>query len=143
MPAQNVVAEKLKAAHEAVAADLQKLETAFGSAEVPFAQTVHARLADARGHLAKQFRFEEKDGYMRAVRERNPNREHTIEELRLEHRRLEQMLENMVAEAARVKTAEEALRAQVRTWVAELRHHEAAENTLVQEVFNLEIGAED
>ena len=143
MARQGLMAEHLKAAHEAVVADLHTLEDCSGAGSLRLAQMVHARLTDARAHLTKQFRFEEHNGYMQAARERTPNREHSIEELRLKHRQLEQLLDGMIEQAARVMAAEDALRGQVRTWIGQVRKHEAAENTLIQEVFNLDVGPED
>jgi len=35
------------------------------------------------------------------------------------------------------------LREKVRAWVEKVRKHEASENDLVQDVFNLDVGAED
>ena len=49
----------------------------------------------------------------------------------------------MIEQAARLMAAEESLRAQVRDWIGHVRQHEAAENALIQEVFNLDVGSED
>jgi hypothetical protein len=137
------IADKLKAAHEAVLADLRELDTSSGARALPYAHRLHAHLVDARKHLRKQFAFEEKDGYMQVARERNPNREHTIEALRLEHRIFEKELDGMIDEAARMMAAEQVLRMRVRDWIGQVRRHEAAENDLIQDVFSLDVAAED
>ena len=81
MAQSTVFADKLKAAHEAVLGDLRELDSSSGAGAVPYAHRLHARLVDARAHLARQFAFEEQNGYMQAARDRNPNCEHAVETL--------------------------------------------------------------
>lgn len=137
-----LMTDNLKAAHDAVLADLRELDRLAGTGPCP-SSAVLARLTAARADLRKQFAFEEEDGYMRAVMERAPNRERAIEVLRAEHRELAEALDSMVQAAALVVAAEEALRGEVKSLINQVQKHEAAENALVQDVFSLDIGTED
>jgi hypothetical protein len=138
---QRALAEALRRAHADLGKDLRELEAA---ARAPAGLTeMAARLDRTRLHLAEHFRFEEEDGYMTAVLQRDPNRERTIQHLRDEHRRLAEALAALLDEAAAGRGPGEALREQVLAWVAGVRDHESRENALVQDAFNVDLSAED
>jgi hypothetical protein len=134
--------EALGLTHAALLEELYELEEAARS---PAAGpgVLGARLAKARTHLATHFRFEEEDGYMDVVLQREPQRGRAVEELRQEHRRLAESLDALISEAGPAGQPAEAFRAKVRAWVGSVRDHESRENALVQAVFNLDVGAED
>jgi len=137
------VAEALGRAHVALLEDLRKLE---GAAQPPSAKglaELRTRLGRTRTHITEHFRFEEKNGYMAAVRKREPRLERTVQQLADEHRQLAQTLDGLIEQAGAARTLDEALREKVRAWVEKVRKHEASENDLVQDVFNLDVGAED
>jgi hypothetical protein len=132
--------EGLREAHARLRQDLSELEAA---AQGPVAgpATPDALLRRVRANLAEHFRFEEENGYMSAVLLRDPNRARQVEQLLDEHRRLFAALEALLDEAGQGVT--EAARAKVLGWVASVRRHEEREDTLVQDVFNVDTGAED
>jgi hypothetical protein len=104
---------------------------------------VAACLDGLQVHLREHFRFEEKDGYMEAVRQRQPHRDREIAQLLEEHRQLAQSLDALRLDMRVADGLSDSLRESVRAWVERVRHHEAHENRLVQEAFNLDISAED
>jgi hypothetical protein len=134
---QPAEAECLRQAHATLRKDLGELEAAAGAPPA----VLDALLRRARAHLAEHFRFEEENGYLSAVLLRDPNRGRQVEQLRDEHRRLFATLEALLDAAGRGVTA--ATGAKVLEWVAEVRRHEEREDTLVQDVFNVDTGAED
>ena len=135
------LAEKLGRAHAALLNDLQKLEEmANDPGVVP--HDVQAELAAVQKHIAEHFRFEEQNGYMNAVRKREPQRERTVEKLREEHRELSRSLNELVGDADPAKGTV-FLQARIRSWIEQVRGHEGRENRLVQEVFNRDTWAED
>jgi hypothetical protein len=139
----NAVVEALGRAHEGLLEDLRKLEGALQPAAGEGLAGLRARLAATRTHLAAHFRFEEHDGYMDAVRKREPRLERTVQQLADEHRQLAESLEGLVKECGAATNLGDPLRQAVRAWVERVRHHEARENDLIQNAFNLDIGAED
>jgi hypothetical protein len=137
------VAEALGRAHAALLEDLRKLE---GAAQPPSAKglaELRTRLGRTRTHITEHFRFEEKNGYMAAVRKREPRLDRTVQQLADEHRQLAQTLDALIDQAGVARTLDEALREKVRAWVEKVHKHEASENDLVQDAFNLDVGAED
>jgi hypothetical protein len=132
--------EAFHEAHVALGKDLREL-TAAARAPSGTLPELAACLERTQVHLAEHFRFEEENGYMDAVLQRDPNRERTVGHLRDEHRRLAESLEALRALAA--GGPGEALRTKVLAWVESVRDHESRENALVQEVFNVEVSAED
>jgi hypothetical protein len=137
------VAEALGRAHAALLEDLRKLEEAVLPASREGPAELRARLDATRRHLAEHFRFEEQNGYMDAVRKREPRLERTIQQLAEEHRRLAESLDGLIAQAGSAGRLEARFREQVRGWVADVQQHEIRENDLVQDAFNLDISAED
>ncbi|HEY8505793.1 MAG TPA: hemerythrin domain-containing protein [Gemmataceae bacterium] len=137
------VAEALRRAHLALLEDLRRLEQAARPAPGEGAAALRARLEEVRPHVAEHFRFEEQNGYMDVVRSRAPHLDRAIGQLAEEHRLLAQSLDALIAEAGAVGEPGEALRAEVRAWVGRVRRHEAGENELIQDVFNLDLGAGD
>src|SRR5262245_59088299 len=93
------IAEALAGAHVVLGEELRRLEEAArpGSGEGPAA--LAARLSATRAQLAEHFRLEEHDGYMDAVREREPRLEKTVRELAEEHRGLMQSLDALLGRA--------------------------------------------
>jgi hypothetical protein len=101
------------------------------------------RLEVTQEHVTEHFRFEESQGYMDAVRNREPRLERTIQQLADEHQHLAGALEALIERVRTATCLDEALRAAVRDWLDHLRRHEVRENLLVQEAFNVDIGPED
>ena len=143
----NAVVEALSRAHEGLLEDLRNLEGAVEGAVHPAAgkglERLRARLAVTRTHLAAHFRFEEQNGYMDAVRKREPRLERTVQQLADEHRQLAESLDGLIRESGAAASLGDTLRQEVRAWTERVRQHEARENDLIQDTFNLDIGAED
>lgn len=140
---ENSVAEALGQAHAALLADLRELEQAVCPSREEGLAELHARLGAAHAHITKHFRFEEQNGYMDAVRKREPRLERTVLHLAEEHRQLAQALDALVQEAETAVGPDSGFDERIRAWVDRLRQHEARENELFQNAFNLDIGAED
>src|SRR5262245_61824386 len=136
----NAVVEALSRAHEGLLEDLRSLEDAADAAVHPAAgkglERLRARLAATRTHLAAHFRFEEQNGYMDAVRKREPRLERTIQQVADEHCQLAECLDGLIRESGAAVSLEDSLRQEVRAWIERVRRPEAGENDLV-----LDIGA--
>jgi DNA-binding transcriptional ArsR family regulator len=137
------VAEALARAHAALLEDLRKLEEAARPASGEGLAELRARLSATQTHVTEHFRFEEQNGYMDAVRKREPRLERTIQQLAEEHRQLAQSLAVLLEQARAATSLDDPFREAVRRWIERVREHEARENDLVQDAFNLDIGAED
>jgi hypothetical protein len=129
-------------AHAAMLDDLTKLEKAAQNSVTSIAD-FQLRLEAAKKDVTAHFRYEEKDGYMDAVRKREPRLEHAINELAADHVRLAGALDAILSEANAAASVNETLRKKVLEWIDELTHHELRENHLVQEAFNSDVSAED
>lgn len=137
------VAEALSRAHTALLDDLRKLEAAVGPASESGLLELRDRLGATHAHVTEHFRFEEQNGYMDVVRKREPRLERTIQHLAEEHRQLAGSLDSLIGEANKSTSLGELLRNEVREWIERVRLHESRENDLIQDAFNLDIGAED
>jgi hypothetical protein len=102
-----------------------------------------SRLERTQAHITEHFRFEEQNGYMAIVLQREPNLARTVEQLRGEHHQLALKLEGLLERMRTGQPLEGTIRDQVRSWVESVRQHEARENSLVQYAFNVDFGAED
>lgn len=129
-------------AHETLLADLAQLVKVC---QAPTADigSVAAALRKTQEHIAQHFRFEEQDGYMDAVLKRQPYQEHVVKQLQEEHKNLLDGLTGLIREAQLAQTPVAALTPKVHSWVNSVRTHEARENQLVQDAYNLDITAED
>jgi len=137
------VAEALRRAHAALVVNLRTLEEAALAGPEDGPGNLRARLRATQAHLAEHFRCEEQNGYMDAVRKREPRLERTIQELADEHRQLMQCLETLLQGARSDRCLGEPFREEVRRWVERVHQHEVRETDLVQDAFNLDLGAED
>lgn len=137
------VAEALGRAHTALLEDLRKMDEAVHPTAGEGLAELRARLDATRRHITEHFRFEEQNGYMDAVRKREPRFERSIDQLAEEHRRLAQSLDALIGEAKAATSPTDVLREQAREWVGRVRQHEVRENDLVQNAFNLDMGPED
>jgi hypothetical protein len=140
---EGTVTEALSRAHAALLEDLRQLEEAVRPAVGEGLAELRARLGATQAHILEHFRFEEQNGYMDAVRQREPRLERAVQELAEEHRRLAQSLDALIRKARAARGLGETVREAVRGWVDSVRRHEARENDLVQEAFSVDIGAED
>lgn len=137
------VAETLARAHAALLEDLKKLEEAVSPASKKTVGEINARLAATRAHIVEHFRFEERNGYMDIVRNREPRLEHAIEQLGGEHRQLLQSLDAVIEKTKTASKLDDALREEVARWLHGVRDHEMRENDLVQDAFIQDLAAED
>jgi hemerythrin-like domain-containing protein len=141
-PASSISAS-LARAHAGLLADLQKLEDAVHDGAATDLGALRARLGVTRSHVIEHFHFEEMNGYMDAVRKREPRLERQVEALADEHRQLGQMLDSLTWQVGSATQLNDPLRGEIRAWIERLRQHEARENRFIQEVFNQDISAED
>jgi hypothetical protein len=133
----------LARAHAALLENLRKLDEATRPGSAEGLPELCARLAATQVHLLEHFRFEEQNGYMDAVRQREPRLERAVQELAEEHRQLAQSLAALLEKARAATSPDATVRQAVRDWVERVRRHEARENDLVQDAFDVDIGAED
>jgi hypothetical protein len=137
------VAEALGRAHAALLEDLRKLEEVVHAISDARLAELRARLGVTRMHLTEHFRFEEQSGYMDVVRKREPRLERAVQQLADEHGQLRQTLDALIGELGSATHLDEALREKIPAWIKQVREHETRENDLVQDAFDLDIGAED
>jgi hypothetical protein len=134
-------AELLSRAHAVLLEDLEKAERAAYSPSTRKSARFAAHLRRVQRHLRDHFRFEERDGYMSAVRKREPQLDREVHRLLQEHRQLAQALNALIERAGHGPEGVPA--EQVRAWVEQVRLHESRENALVEEVFNRDLIAAD
>jgi hypothetical protein len=137
------VAESLSRAHQALQKDLEKLRDAVHQGKDQDLPTIRAHLGVTRTHILDHFRFEEQNGYMDKVRKREPRLEHVIDQLAGEHRQLAQALDALIEKTNQASSLDPDLQERIRQWIVAVRRHEAREDELVQDSFNLDISAED
>jgi len=135
--------EALGRAHAALLEDLRNLKAAIRPSAGEKVADLRARLRATQTHVTEHFRFEEQNGYLDAVQKREPRLERTIHQLADEHRQLAHSLELLLDHAGVSATLDEPLREEVREWIKRVRRHESHENDVIQDAFNLDIGAED
>ena len=140
---ENSVAEALSQAHGALLADLRELKQAVRPSSEEGLRELRTRLGAAHAHITEHFRFEEQNGYMDAVRKREPRLERTIQQFVEEHGQLRRSLDALIGEATAATSLGDTLREEIREWIERVRQHEIRENDLVQDAFNLDIGGED
>ena len=80
---------------------------------------------------------------MAIIREREPRLEQAIGELATEHRQLLSALDALLVESASTPVLDEVMCARVCQWINHVRQHEAREDHLVQDAFDLDIRTED
>jgi hypothetical protein len=137
------IAEALGPAHAALLEDLRQLGEATRPESGEGLAELRARLSATQTHITEHFRFEEQNGYMDAVQKREPRLERAIQQLSEEHGQLAQSLAVLIEQAKAATSLDEPFREAVRQWIKRVREHEARENELVQDAFDLDIGAED
>ena len=140
---ENSVTKALGRAHKALLADLRDLERAVSPTSGEAHVELRTRLERARAHLTEHFGYEEQKGYMDVVRKREPRLERAIQQLAEEHGQLRQSLDGLIGQAGTATGLNDNLRELIREWIERVRRHEIRENDLVQDAFNLDIGAED
>jgi hypothetical protein len=136
------VAEALGFAHATLLEDLRKLAQAARPGSAEGLPELCARLAVTQAHLLEHFRFEEHNGYMDAVRKREPRLERAVQDLAEEHGQLARSLAELLGRAG-ATSPDDGVRQAVLDWVERVRRHEGRESALVQEAFGTDIGAED
>jgi hemerythrin-like domain-containing protein len=137
------IAEGLRRAHGRLLADLRELEKAVHLPSEVGVAPLTDRLTAMRAAVIEHFRIEEQDGYLNAVRKREPRLERAIQQLAEEHGQLARSLAAVIAEARGATDVSDKLREKVRDWIECVRRHEARENDVVQDAFNQDISAED
>lgn len=144
MDKQNrILAEELTRAHASLLAAVRNLETSLQPTVKTSLAELRAELIATQKQILDHFRYEEQNGYLDAVRQREPRLEHNIEALEEEHRQLADTLAHLREKVYATTSLEPGLRAEILDWIGALRHHEARENLLVQDAFNFEASAED
>src|SRR5262245_29806695 len=114
-------AEALSRAHGALLEDLRQLEQAVLRVSGEPMAELRARLDATRRHITEHFRVEEQNGYMDAVREREPRLGRTVDQLAEEHRQLAQSLEALIRESRAATSPGAAFREGVQRWVEHVR----------------------
>jgi|SRR5215471_5209495 len=135
--------DALSRAHTSLQKDLRELEEAGHTASEKGLPGLRSRLKSTRKHIAEHFRFEEQGGYMDAVRKREPRLGRVIDELCTEHGQLLSSLDAILKETATASSMNDLMRGELTGWINRVRQHEARENQVVQDAFNLDIGSED
>jgi hypothetical protein len=136
-------AKALRKAHAALLKDLRTLEECACSRSSERLANLRVRLGATRAHLGEHFRLEEQDGYMDIVRKREPRLERAVQQLADEHQLLMQSLDALITEIWAATSLDDTFPVKVQAWVERIRDHETRETRLVQDAFDLDIGAED
>ena len=136
-------AKALRKAYAALLKDLRTLEECACSRSSESLANLRVRLGATRTHVREHFRLEEQDGYMDIVRKREPRLERAVQQLADEHQLLMQSLDALISEFWAATSLDSAFPEKVQAWVERIRDHEARETRLVQDAFDLDIGAED
>ncbi len=92
--------------------------------------------------LVEHFEHEEEGGYMRHVLEARPTMEHRTKELLAEHHKIRHELEALIASARDTPDLDK-VRHEIAGLVRVLSDHENAENELVQDALQRDIGLGD
>ncbi len=137
------VAEALGRAHAVLLDDLKNLEGAALPTSGCNLLEILSRLNAARTHIAEHFRFEERNGYMDTVRQREPRLEQAIQELRADHGQLSRALDAIIDKVKAAPHPGHALKEEIARWLHDVRRHERRENDLVQDAFVMDVAAED
>lgn len=135
--------EEMIRAHARLVGDLRILEQAARPYSRESLSAFRTRLQTTRRDLVKHFRFEEQDGYMNAIRTKEPRLGHKIDKIGSQHQELLHSLELLIVDCKRADRWSRRLRDETQRWVRLVRQHERNESRLVQEVFGSDIGAED
>jgi hypothetical protein len=141
--AASVFFDGLHLEHASLLERLSQLEAAIESSH---GARVVGHLHAIQAHLLTHFRFEEKDGYMKQVLDRAPHLHRRVQSLLAEHGQMACGLELLIAAGSALagdQVPSDAFRHQVRQLLVIVRAHESAENQLVQEAANRELGTED
>jgi chromosome segregation ATPase len=135
--------DRFQRTHAALLADLAELKNSLEKSSGTSLLQVCTDLVVTRLHVTNQFRLEEQDGWVGAVRRQEPRWQHAIETLVEEHRKLESSLETLMDEANAAEMLTDSLRAKILTWLERVHDHESRENDLVEEAFTEDLGAGD
>jgi hemerythrin-like domain-containing protein len=140
---ETAIAEALVQAHASLLKDVQQLEETIRGGSADGLESVRAGLDATEAHIAEHFRFEEQNGYMNVVRQREPRLEHAIQRLAEEHRELAQSLAALREEARTARSLSDSFLDEVRHWLERVRQHEWHENDLIQDALVADLSAED
>ncbi len=139
----DALTEKLGQAHVKLLDALRDLQGTARMRTDSGLSALRVRLEGIRKCLGEHFGFEEQNGYLDVVRQREPFADRVIEKLHAEHQELAQALDDLLGEVRGCESLEAAVRDRVREWIMRVRCHESRESNLIQDAFNLDIGAED
>lgn len=143
MATRSSIDENLSQAQRRLTEDLRTLEAAVQQKSQESMTAIRTGLGSVYTHLCAHFRLQEKGGFLNELREREPRLARTAWELLEEHRTLRQALDSLHGEANVAVSLDDTFREKVRQWIANMRRHETRENDLLQDVVDLDIGAED
>lgn len=142
-PTQETITQAFARTHASLLEDLRRLEDDVRPGSKEGLAELRTRLVDTHKLVTAHFRFEEQNGYMEAVRKRDPHSEEKIQELGEEHRLLAHSLEAIVGDARTATSLDDELRKKVRMWIERIRHHETSENDLIQDTLCQDLGSKD
>ena len=110
-------------------------------------EQLRAAVADFRAHLVEHMKIEETDGFMTPVLERRPTLRPNVEGLAKEHEKIAADLSEIITcladERDRLREVYEGCLGRLQEFLTRLSDHEHRETKLVQQVFNLDMGAGD
>jgi hypothetical protein len=139
---QEPLVAALSRAHANLLTDLRGLKQTL-QGRVTDIIDLRRRLSKIREHLEDHFRFEEQNGYLDMIRNRELRLSHSIQHLAEQHQLLLETLDALIAAAEAATSVDRGLADEIMKWINDVREHEARENELVQDAFNFDIAAED
>lgn len=140
---ENPVIDTIIRAHAKLLGDLRVLTQIVRPFSREGLDALRSRLRTVRRDIAQHFNLEEQNGFMDAVKKREPRLDHTVDQLAEEHRQLRRSLDSLIVEAKLAARVTERIRTATRKWIQSVRHHESRENKLIQAAFAEDIAAED
>ena len=139
-------ADELADEHALLGSYLEQLKDLISAPDDTTAMALSALLDEVQGRCQAHFVFEERDGYMVEVRERQPNLSGSLDALQAEHPTLISELaaiRDAVQAEPKLQQLDQEIAPRIRAWLASMRSHEHRETRIVQEAFNTDIGVGD
>jgi hypothetical protein len=122
---------------------LRKLEAAVSPHAATCPATLHACLGATRSDMVEHFRAQEQHGSMDTIERQQPYLATAIHRLAEDHHALTEAHAALMDATANATALDDALRANVRAWIARVRRHEAREIDFLQDAVDQDIGEKD
>lgn len=134
-------ANEMQQEHQHLASLIERAQQAVEKIASPV--MCQAQLQNLRDELRRHFQLEEQGGYMQEIREKRPNWNDRIDDLLTQHAAMLSTMGELLDEADEIVRRTEQWQANFEKLLSALDNHEHAENQLVQEAYEQDIGSKD